>query len=201
MLYYKLPFYGKRGSIGEIKEFKSRFEVSVYNIDGKKNDNVLTIKNNFNNKRDLLANFFCDVEEYLSKFQGDFMKLSKVDKKLVLNKKVAVLILILSVLIGIGVPAVGILLGSANLWTLGLISLAFGASFSTASLISLKNAIENEKIDDFLRIYSNLNHELNIYKEETKLLNNKNNNIKRRCLSPSVYDREKQSALIKTRKQ
>ena len=35
MLYLQLPFYGKRGSIAEIKETEKTYDVSTYNNDGK----------------------------------------------------------------------------------------------------------------------------------------------------------------------
>lgn len=198
MVNYKLPFYGKRGSIGEIKETESGFQVLTYNVDGDKFNETIMIRNTPSNRIDLLNNFFQNVEEYLKINQNKFIELKNKEKKNVANKNMAMIILIVSVLLGIGIPGVGICLGTANFGSLGA-SLIVGAAFATASVISLKNGKENESIDDFVKNYYNLQHELKIYKEERNKAMREKKDVKSRSLSPSSYDKINTSVLRKRR--
>ena len=60
MLYLQLPFYGKRGSIAEIKETEKTYDVSTYNNDGKASITSKVKKTNSN----LKALIKCIVENH-----------------------------------------------------------------------------------------------------------------------------------------
>ena len=202
MLDIKLPFYGKRGSIGKIIETPSNYQVYTYNIDGKKYDQIRNIKKNSQNKNDLLNSFYQDVEEYLIKNNDKFKQLSTQEKKNILDKKIVQIILIASVALGILPLATSIILESVNLWNIGIITLLTGASFATASLISLKNIKEKEETEQFLKTYSNLQHELKLYKEEKSksvALNKKIEKPNHRSLSPMMQSKIGKNIKTKTK--
>lgn len=202
MLNKRLPFYGKRGSIGEISETDDYYQVKTYDIDGKYND-IINVRKTYQDKNSLFGNYYKDVEEYLNLNKDKLDSLSKEEKKVLLNKRMVKVILTISVLIGILPLAVSIVLGNASLWSIGGITLLIGASFSTASIISLKNIKEYEDKEEFKRTYKNLEHELKVYKSElnnelvSKKSKNKSNN---RNLTPINRTNDKVNSLIKTKK-
>lgn len=197
MLYYKLPFYGKRGSIGEIKESKYGIEVLTYDVDGKGFNESIIIRNTKNNRNDILDVFFKNVEEYLDKNKDKFFELKNSEEKVFLNRNLCIVILIMSILFGIGIPGASIILGTDGMF--GAVILMICASFSTASIISLKKNREESIKKKFLKTYSDLSHEFSIYEEEKRILVSRNKDIKSRSLSLSKHDKDKSSVLVKTR--
>lgn len=189
MLNYKLPFYKKRGSIAEIKETESNYQVYRYTIDGKIEPEPNNIKKTQSNKEALLKDLFNNIEEFLNKNKLKYNEIIKsnnleFNNNSILNKKNTQLILILAVIIGIIPLATTITLELTNQWTIGIISLITGASFATASLIRIDKIKETEQKIQFIKTYSSYQHELKIYKEERQ--KTKENIItKSRSLSPS----------------
>ena len=81
MLNKSLPFYGRKGSINELKETEKNYNVSTYNIEGKKNQNTMIIKKTTQNKNELLKSFYNDVKEYLITSINCFKKSIMLYKK------------------------------------------------------------------------------------------------------------------------
>lgn len=202
MLKKELPFFGKRGTMATLIEEDKNYKVELYGQDGL-NNNVFFIKKTSKNKEQLLENYYRNLEEYLTledtKEKYTSLKEEEKAQKTLLNKKLVEMLLSISILIGVIPLASSIVLNNGLLWTIGKYTLVIGASFSTASIISLKNIKEDKKNTSFTKKYENLEKELNLYKEEkNKALAPKN--TKRKSLSETLPPVSRELGPKQTRK-
>lgn len=189
MLKYKLPFYEKRGSIAEISETKLNYQVYRYTIDGNIETEPNNIKKSLSNKTALLNDFFTNVEEWLVKNKEKYNEILKdnsnqINTNSIFNNQTTKIILILSVIIGIFPLATSFFFNISSLTTIGIASLITGASFATASIIRLDKIEKTEQNLEFIKTFSEYQHELKIYKEENQMTK-ENTKTKSRSLSPS----------------
>ena len=194
MLNKSLPFYGRKGSINELKETEKNYNVSTYNIEGKKNQNTMIIKKTTQNKNELLKSYYKDVKEYLKTNNEKYENAIHIKDIDFPNTKLIEIIFILSIVLAIA-PLTTALIGMTSLMT-AIYSLAVGIPFSIAATIILKKIEKQDKKNKFIKEYSNLNKEyVTFYSENKNVKNTKSQEIK-----PINRNKENNYKYIKERK-
>lgn len=190
MLYLQLPFYGKRGSIAEIKETEKTYDVSTYNNDGKASITSKVKKTNSNLKA-LINNYHKDTDEYLrtNREKYDIASYEK-NTEYPSAKTIKAAFITSAVLVSTAMP-ISALTGMAGVT---VYSLVIGTPFFIASYKVLKKIDKQNKKNSFINEYKRLNKEYRKYEIEKE-------DEKRRTLArskiPMNIDKERKYSYIK----
>ena len=183
MLYLKIPFYGKRGSIAEIKESDKTYDLSTYDIDGKINNYISKIKKSYENKNAILNNFYEDTYEYLKMYKDKYDNASYKKNINFPSTKIIENIFIASGVLTISAIPVALL---TDIYGIIGYSLAIGVPFLVASYTVLNKIDKQNKRKRFVNEYAELN---NIYRNYENYKNQKDK-IKAREITPVNRNKE-----------
>ena len=183
MLYLKIPFYGKRGSIAEIKESDKTYDLSTYDIDGKINNYISKIKKTYENKNAILNNFYEDTYEYLKMYKDKYDNASYKKNINFPSTKIIENIFIASGVLTISAIPVALL---TDIYGIIGYSLAIGVPFLVASYTVLNKIDKQNKRKRFVNEYAELN---NIYRNYENYKNQKDK-IKAREITPVNRNKE-----------
>ena len=159
---YSLPFYGKKGTISNIKENEKSYIVNRYDITGKENLTLEVPKNNKNYNL-LIENYYTDLKDYLITNNNKYEYYRKSKSKNKVNANTIIYLKVASIaLIIASLP----LLRTQN--TLGYLGIALDAIALPAIISSINLSIKeknNEKRSQFINKYNELEHRLRIHNE------------------------------------
>ncbi len=168
---YKVPFYGKKGTIKTIKENGNYYIVTRQGLNGEDGEVLATPKKY---KKNLMDNYLEDIQEYLdtnsAKYQTAKNNLSK--KAFSKNK------IVLGTLMATSITTASVL---GTIFTTEAVSYAFITTLffsfiaSCHELNELKKYFEEKKNKKFIKEYKNYQEEVNAYRREKGNQNTKNN--------------------------
>lgn len=188
-----IPFYGKEGTIREIKELgENYFEIKSYNKHG-----IVSVSKVNIDKKFLLNKYLNNLEEFLNMNRENYDS-----DKLVINGKVikkrCIIMILCSIITCFVIPVLGYISTSGILFVISMIiSFLSIPTLSFSAMELLYKRVEHE-VKRNVDLYENLNKEKNRVKNELLLMDESNNKTKFRSIEPKkVEEKEKIKKLIK----
>ena len=190
MLYLQLPFYGKRGSIAEIIETDNTYDVSTYNNEGKSNI-TSRVKKTKSNLKAIMSNYYKDTDEYL-RTNRDKYDIASYEKNTDYPNTNIIKgsFIISSALVTTAIP-ISALTGMAGVT---VYSLAIGTPFFVASYKVLKKIDKQNKKNNFMNEYKELNTKYRKYETERE---EEKRRILARSRIPMNIDKERKYSYVK----
>ena len=190
MLYLQLPFYGKRGSIAEITETDNTYDVSTYNNEGKSNI-TSRVKKTKSNLKAIMSNYYKDTDEYLRTNRDKYDIASYEKNTDYPNANIIKGSFIISAALVTTAIPISALTGMAGVT---VYSLAIGTPFFVASYKVLKKIDKQNKKNNFMNEYKELNTKYRKYETERE---EEKRRILARSRIPMNIDKERKYSYVK----
>lgn len=160
---YTLPYYGKKGTISNIKENERYYQTERYGLN-KKETYILNVPKNKKNEELIIKNYYDDLKEYLNINKEKYNIYKEKRSKTKINSlKTNILKLSSITMIAISIP----LLLTHDIR--GYIGITLDILSIPIIITSIKNSInerQDKKRKQFINKYNDLEHRLRIYNEK-----------------------------------
>ena len=193
-MYKEIPFYNKKDAIKSINELgENYFEIVTYDKNGNTNNSKIIVS-----KEQMLYNYINAIDSYLYHTKDKYEEAKSLINSNIIKKN-CIKMLIFSIIVGAGLPALGYLMNSALTYYLGFAITAlicvptFFYAFKELTLKSSENEIKNSIME-----YEDLIMEKSRVKKELEGLFPKKNVVKHKEIEPIKHEvKEKNKSLVR----
>ena len=186
-MYKEIPFYDRKDAIKTIKEIGDNYyELSIYDKNGNtKNKKVIIAK------QDMQKNYLNAIDSYLYHMKDKYEEASNIiNNKTIKNN--CLKMLLISIIVGLGLPTIGYLMNSAILYYLGFT--ITGIACVPTFIYSLKELVfktSESEIKKSIEVYENLIKERNKVKNDIDKYYLENNPTVFRHIEPMKQENKK----------